>query len=413
MEEVTAVSTGPDLPTSFEEVVQLERQYLLQNYGRYPLGLARGKGCYLYDFSGRRYLDLLTGIGVNALGHAHPRLTRVIREQAATLIHTSNLYYHPYQAPLAKKLAETSGLQRSFFCNSGTEAMEGALKMVKAHGRKIDASKFRIVALDNSFHGRSMGALSATGQPKYRHDFEPLLPGVQFVDRNDEAALEAAVNSSTAGIVLEGIQGEGGVYPCSPAFIAKARELADRYDALLIFDEIQCGVGRTGTYFSYQTLRPAVMPDIVTVAKPLACGLPMGAVICNDRAAASIAPGMHGSTFGGGALVCRVALEFFDILEGLLPRITEVGDYFRSELRRLAGRYSFIKEVRGAGLIIGCELDFPCKEMVAAGFEHGLLFNCTHDTVLRFLPPFILTEREVDKAITGLNRIFRKARRSA
>ncbi len=405
---LTPAGNPPVLKSTAEEVIALEKEYVLQNYGRYPLVLDRGKGVYVYDPNGKRYLDLLSGIGVNALGHAHPRIVKVIREQAGRLIHTSNLYYNEFQGKLAKKLAELSGLQRSFYCNSGTEATEGALKMIRAHGNKISTSKFEIVSVDNSFHGRTFGALSVTGQPKYRKDFEPLLPGVKFVPLNDITALEQVVSERTAGIILEAIQGEGGVYPMSEEFIRKSRELCDRYDALLVDDEVQCGVGRAGKYFSYQLLDPVVMPDVLTLAKPLGCGVPMGAIVTNERAAASIASGMHGSTFGGGALVCRVALEFFDILDELLPSIERVGTYFRMRLRELQHKHSFIKEVRGAGLMIGVELTCPGKQLVTDAMNQGLLINCTHETVLRFLPPYILTEKDVDRAIKVLAKLFKK-----
>ncbi len=398
---------GPEAPP-LHPVIDLEQQYLLQNYSRYPVVLHRGKGCYLYDAGGKRYLDLIAGIGVNALGHAHPRIVHVIREQAALLIHCSNLYYHEFQGPLAKKLAEASGLGRAFFSNSGTESMEGALKMIRAHGGKISPGKHEIVALDNSFHGRTLGALSVTGQPKYRTDFEPLLPGVRFAPFNDAVALEQTVSDRTAGIVLEAVQGEGGVYPLSVDYLRRARELADRHNALLVFDEIQCGVGRPGVYFAYQLPDPVVLPDIAVAAKPLACGLPLGVILANEKAAAAIGPGMHGSTFGGGALACRVALEFMDILDELLPSIHRVGGYFRMELAELPRHFGFIKEVRGYGLMIGLELDRPGKQMVLDALEEGLLINCTHDTVLRFLPPYILTEPEVDRAIKGLMKIFKK-----
>ncbi len=383
--------TDPLTSTASETAVELERQYLLQNYSRYPVVLHRGKGCHVYDINGTRYLDFITGIGVNALGHAHPRIVKVIREQAALLIHTSNLYYNEYQGPLAKKLAETSGLQRTFFTNSGTEAMEGALKMIHAHGNRGGNGKSEIISLENSFHGRTMGALSITGQAKYRKDFEPLVPGVRFVPANDLEALESAFSESTAGMVLETIQGEGGIYPTAPEYLRKARELADRHDALLVFDEIQCGVGRTGTYFAYQRSKPVVLPDVMVTAKPLACGLPLGAIVANEKAAATIAPGMHGSTFGGSALACRVALEFFDILEELLPAIQQVGGYLHLMLNELARKYSFVREVRGYGLMIGMELEMPGKQMVTDAMAEGLLINCTHDTVLRLLPPYILS----------------------
>lgn len=403
--------TFPETATisSLDRIIGLEREYLLQNYARYPLALHRGKGCYVYDLQGKRYLDLISGIGVNSLGYAHPRITKVIRQQAGLLLHSSNLYYHEYQGRLAERLAKVSGLRRSFFCNSGTEAMEGALKMIRAHGNSVSPHKTEIVSLDNSFHGRTLGAISITGQPKYRKDFEPLLPGARFVPRNDSAALETAVSEKTAGIVLEFIQGEGGIYPVSEEFARKARELAYRHDALLVFDEIQCGVGRPGAYFAYQLIDPAVMPDIVIVAKPMACGIPLGAIVANEKAAATIKPGMHGSTYGGGPLACRVALEFFEILDELLPSINSVGGYFRMRLTELMRDFSFIKEVRGQGLMIGVELNFPCKTLVLAGIKEGLLFNCTHDNVLRFLPPYILTEGDVDRAIAGLTKVLKNA----
>jgi predicted acetylornithine/succinylornithine family transaminase len=396
-----------------QAIIEMERAYLLQNYARYPLVLKRGKGCWLYDINGRRYLDLISGIGVNALGHAHPRITRVIKEQAALLIHSSNLYYHEYQAPLAKKLCETSGLQRAFFCNSGTEANEGALKMAHSHGRRVHPEKFEIVSLDNSFHGRSIGALAITGQPKYRTDFEPLMPGVKFIPAGDAAAFEAAVSDRTAAIFVETIQGEGGIRPMPEAWLRQARQLADRHNALLVFDEIQCGVGRPGTHFGYQLHTPVIQPDVVTLAKPIACGLPLGAILANERAASAIAPGMHGTTFGGGALACRVALEFYDILDELLPQMRRVSQYFFEGLRALQGSTSIIRDVRGFGLMIGVEFDFPCRHLVAAGMEEGLLFNVTHDNVVRMLPPYIITEKEVDRALKSLARIVRRAKPAA
>ncbi len=411
MDHMNSVSSAAG--DAMQTIIELERAHLFQNYARYPLALKRGKGCWLYDLGGRRYLDLISGIGVNALGHAHPRITRVIREQAGLLIHSSNLYYHEYQGPLAKKLAGTSGLDRAFFCNSGTEAMEAAIKILHAHGRKIHPEKYEIIALENSFHGRTVGALALTGQPKYRADFEPLMPGVKHIHLCDEAALEAAVTERTAGIVVETIQGEGGIYPISADWLRKARALADRHDALLVFDEIQCGIGRPGVHFAYQLHQPTILPDVVTMAKPIACGLPLGAVIANEKAASAIAPGMHGTTFGGGALACRVALEFYDILEEIFPRMRQVSAQLFDGLNELKRKYSVIKEVRGAGLMIGVEMEFPCKHFVQIGMEQGLLFNVTHENVLRMLPPYILGEKEAAKALKGLARIFRKARPAA
>ena len=390
--------------------MDLEREYLLQNYARYPLVLARGKGCFAFDLDGKRYLDFITGIGVNALGHAHPRIMKVIRDQSALLIHSSNLYYHQYQGPLAKRLVEMSGLQRVFFANTGTEAIECALKMAHSHGRAIHTEKFEVIALENSFHGRTFGSLSITGQEKYRRDFEPLVPGARFVPANDIAALEAACSERTAGIVMELIQGEGGICPLTSEFVAKARELADRHNALLVADETQCGVGRPGTYFAYQRSQPVVLPDVVVAAKPVACGIPLGFVIANEKAAAAIKPGMHGTTFGGGPLACRVALEFLEILDELLPAIQRVGGYFHVMLNDLARKHAFVKEVRGFGLMLGVELTMPGKQLVLDAMAEGLLINCTHDTVLRFLPPYIATEKEVDQAMKILGRLFAKVK---
>jgi len=400
-------------PSILEQIQSLESQYLLQNYARYPLVLHRGRGCYVYDSSGKRYLDLLAGIGVNALGHSHPRVVRTIRQQAALILHTSNLYYHEYQGPLAERLAKISGLQRAFFSNSGAESMEGALKMIRSHGRKIHPDKYEVVALHNSFHGRTFGALSITGQEKYRKDFEPLVPGAKFVPANDITALEQVVNERTAGIVMEWIQGEGGIFPMTTEYARKARELADRYDALLVFDEIQCGVGRPGKYFAYQLADPIILPDIMVAAKPLACGIPLGVIVANEKAALGLGPGMHGSTFGGGPLACRVALEFLDILQGLLPHIEQAGNYFRAKLEELQKHFPFIQEVRGRGLMIGVELSIPGKQLVLDAMELGLLMNCTHDTVLRFLPPYIITEKEIDSGIRILSRVFKKAAKQA
>jgi acetylornithine/N-succinyldiaminopimelate aminotransferase len=298
-------------------------------------------------------------------------------------------------------------LQRSFFCNSGTEATECALKMMRSHGNHINAEKIEIVALDNSFHGRTMGALSVTGQHKYRKDFEPLLTGVRFVHPNDTAALEQVMCARTCGVLVEGIQGEGGINPMSAEFLRRARLLCDKYDALLVFDETQCGVGRPGVHFSYQLFDPVILPDVMIAAKPLGCGIPLGCVVSNERAAKTIAPGMHGSTFGGGTLACRVALEFFEELDKLLPSISQTGAYFRMRLSELKKKHAVIKDVRGEGLMVGMELTAPCKELVTAAMEQGLLMNCTHDVVLRFLPPYIVREREIDKAVAIVGKLLR------
>src|SRR5881296_640644 len=336
------------------EIIERERQFLLQTYHRYPLVLQRGKGVFLYDLDGKRYLDFVAGLGVNALGHAHPRIVKVIREQAARVIHLSNLYYNEFQGLLAEKLCRLSGLQRAFFSNSGTEAIEGSIKLARLAGHRVGGEgKCRLVALDGSYHGRTFGALSLTGQDKHRKGFEPLLEDVTFVRQNDIEGLRAAVNDNTCAIVLEPIFGEGGIYECSVEFLQECRALADRHRAALIFDEIQCGLGRTGTIFAFQTF--GVTPDMVAIAKPIAAGLPLGAFIAKEEFASTISPGQHGTTFGGGPLACRVALEFLAIVEEekLLDNVNKVGAYLQQQLRDLIGKRAAAKEVRGRGFIQG------------------------------------------------------------
>ncbi|HEY4931217.1 MAG TPA: aspartate aminotransferase family protein [Terriglobales bacterium] len=391
------------MPT-YQEIVALEQKYLLNTYARYPVAFARGRGVHLYDVDGKRYLDFLSGLGVNALGHAHPRIVKVIREQSAKLIHLSNLYYNEYQGLLAEKLCQMSGLDRAFFTNSGTEAIEGVLKLVRAAGHAAGPEKSVIVALDNSFHGRTMGALALTGQPKYRKGFDPMLEGVRFVPRNDIEALRSAVDDRVCGIVLEPIQGEGGIQVSSPEFLRACRELADQQGAALIFDEIQCGMGRTGQLFAFQHF--GVMPDVVCIAKPMAAGFPMGAFLANDRFAQHITPGKHGTTFGGGPLACRIALEYLAIVEeeNLLEQVRRVGTYFTGKLQELATKFEIATEVRGVGAIQALQLNIPGKPVLEGALADGLLVNVTQDDVLRFLPPFIVEEKHVDAAIRVLKR---------
>ncbi len=393
---------------SFERLVELEKQYLLQTYARYPLALAKGKGVYLWDTAGRKYLDLVGGLGVNALGHAHPRIVKVIREQAARLIHLSNLYYNEYQGLAAERLVRVSGLDRAFFSNSGTEAMEGALKLARLAGHHVGGdAKSKIVALEGSFHGRTFGAMSVTGQEKYRKGFEPLLEPVRFVKLNDIAALRDAVADDTCAIVLETIQGEGGIRECSPEFLKTAREVADERKAALILDEIQCGLGRTGRFFAYQDA--GVTPDIVTVAKPLAAGLPLGAFIARESFAREIATGKHGTTFGGGPLTCRVALEYLAVVEeeGLLERVRRVGAYMAQEFLQLKAKFGVVVETRGRGMIQAIELEVPARPIVDRAMGEGVLMNVTQERVLRFLPPFLLEEKHVDKAVRTLKKCLK------
>ncbi len=384
----------------------------MNTYRRPPLVFVRGRGCYLYDQRGRKYLDFLGGLAVNALGYAHPRITRVMRREAGRAVHVSNLFHHPYQGPLARKLAEWSGLDRVFFTNSGTEAIEGALKLARlaAHKRGTEG-KTRILALENSFHGRTLGALSITHPAKYREPFAPLLPGIEFVRFNDVADLEAKFDDSVCSIVIEPIQGEGGIYPISTVFWTRARELASHYGAALIADEIQSGLGRTGRPFAYQ--RHTGLPDIVVVAKPLAGGLPLGAIVARESFAESFSPGLHGSTFGGGPLACAVALEFLSTIEDqrLLENVRERGSQLRSELTRLAANLDFIREVRGEGLIIGIELSVEGKSYVEAALREGLIINCTHECVLRLLPPYIVTKRQVNEFVGRFRKVLINTKR--
>src|SRR5271169_1955320 len=400
--------------TTAEEVIQREKQFLLQTYSRYPLVIERGKGVFLFDLDGKRYLDFVAGLGVNALGHAHPRIVKTIREQSARAIHLSNLYYNEYQGLLAEKLCVLSGLQRAFFSNSGTEAIEGSIKLARLAGHRAGGeAKCRLVALEGSYHGRTFGALSLTGQDKHRKGFEPLLEQVTFVKQNDLEGLRAAVNDDTCAIVLEPIFGEGGIYECSVEFLSECRALADRHQAALIFDEIQCGLGRTGTMFAFQSF--GVTPDIVCIAKPIAAGLPLGAFIAKEEFATAISPGQHGTTFGGGPLACRVALEFLAIVEEekLLDNVNKVGAYLQQELKAVAEKSAAAKEVRGRGFIQGINLEIPARPIVDEALAEGVLFNSTQDTVVRFLPPFLLEEKHVDKGMRVLKKLLRKKRKEA
>ncbi len=400
--------------SQYEQIVEREKKYLLNTYARYPLALARGKGVYVYDVEGKRYLDFLSGLGVNALGHAHPRIVKVIRDQAAKAIHVSNLYYNEYQGLLAEKLCTLSGMDRAFFSNSGTEAIEGALKLVRAAGHATGGpEKCVVIALDNSFHGRTMGALALTGQPKYRKDFDPMLEGVRFVPRNDAQALRSAMDDKVCAIVLEPIQGEGGIQESTPEFLRACRELCDQHQAALIFDEIQCGLGRTGRLFAFEHF--GVTPDVVCVAKPIAAGLPLGAFLAKEKFAQHITPGKHGTTFGGGPLTCRVALEYLAIIEeeNLLERVRRVGGYFNEKLRELKAKFSIAAEVRGVGAIQALELSIAGKPILEGCHANGLLINVTHDTVLRFLPPFLIEEKHVDAAVRVLRKQLAAAQKQA
>lgn len=396
------------LVSSYQEIIDREQKYVLPVYSRYPLTLERGEGVHLFDVEGRRYLDFVGGLGVNALGHSHPRIVKRIQQAADGLIHTSNLYYHPYYGRVAQRLAELSGLDRVFLTNSGTEAIEGALKLARAAGHVAGGdAKCGLVSLEGSYHGRTFGALSVTGQIKHRKEFEPMLGGnVGFAKLNDVASLAAAVNEDTCAIVLEPIQGEGGVRECSAEFLRAAREIADNHNALLVLDEIQCGLGRTGTYFAFQ--QAGIVPDVVCVAKPIAGGLPMGAFIVREKFAQVIPPGKHGTTFGGGPFTCQIALEFFSVVddERLLENVREVGAYMKKRLTRLANDIPVAKEARGRGCMQSLELTIPARPVVDSAMKRGLLLNSTQDVVLRLLPSFLIKREHVDEMAETLRAVL-------
>jgi acetylornithine/N-succinyldiaminopimelate aminotransferase len=394
-------------------VLRAADRYLASTYKRPPRVFTHGKGAILYDHGGRGYLDFLGGIAVNALGYAHPRLTRVLRREAGRATHVSNLFHNRYQGPLAAKLALWSGMDRAFFTNSGAEAVEAAMKLARAYGRsKQGLGKTRFLALENSFHGRTFGALSLTWPEKYRHSFEPLVPGVEFVRFNDVADLEAKFSGEVCAIFIEPLQGEGGVLPVSGEFWRCARELATARGAALVADEIQCGLGRTGRRFAYQSYSGA--PDIVTVAKPLAGGLPLGAMLAREEFAAAFTPGLHGSTFGGGPLACAVALEFLNVVEeqGLLANVAARGAELRQGLERLARQFECIVEIRGEGLMLGVELSVEGAPYVAEALKQGVLINCTQENTLRLLPPFIITSAQVRECLRRMESVFARMKRS-
>jgi acetylornithine aminotransferase/acetylornithine/N-succinyldiaminopimelate aminotransferase len=398
--------------TKLDQIRAAESRLLLSTYERNPILFVSGEGVHIVDEQGERYLDLLSGIGVNALGYGNPVIEEAIARQSRALIHTSNLFYHQGQAELALRLTERTGLDRCFFSNTGTEAWEGALKLARAHAglKRSEGAQIgtKFLALDQSFHGRTFGSMSTTHKAKYREPFGPVVPGVEFVRFNDVADLRARFSNQVCAILVEAIQGEGGIRPLTQEFFAEARALADSTGALLVVDEIQSGMGRTGKWCAYQHY--GIQPDVTTLAKPLAGGLPLGAVLCTEEVARSIHAGMHGTTFGGGPLACAVAIAVIDAIEkdSLLAHATEVGDYFQAQLRSLARRHECIVDVRGKGLMVAAEVDSAelGKLVVAEMLKRRILINCTSDTVLRFLPPYIVEREHIDTAIAALDEIF-------
>lgn len=390
-----------------------ENKLLLNTYERNPYLFVSGKGVYLRDDNGIHYLDLLSGIGVSALGYGHPAIEHAIAHQSTRLVHTSNLFYHEGTANLALRLIEISGMDRVFFSNSGTEAWEAALKLARANATKARESGKRIgtkfLALEHSFHGRTIGSVATTHKEKYRIPFAPIMPDVEFVRFNDVADLRAKFSEEVCGICIEPIQGEGGIHLISKEFFAAARELCTSTGALLLADEIQSGLGRTGKWFAYQHY--GIQPDVTTLAKPIANGIPMGAMLCTESAAAAFTPGMHGTTFGGGPLACAVAIAVIDTMqrENMLAHVEEVGGFFRAELEALQSRHECIKEVRGLGLMLGVELNSAelAKCVAAQMMERRIIINRTSETVLRFLPPYILDRSHVETAISALDELLK------
>lgn len=395
---------------SNQEIIELSQKYLMNTYARYPVAFVKGSGCYLWDANGKKYLDFLAGIAVNGLGHSHPKIQEVLIRQAGQLIHTSNLFYVQPQAELAQMLCELSFADRAFFCNSGAEANEAAVKLARKYQKKKKGPEGgEILTMERSFHGRTLAMIAATGQDKIKKGFEPIPAGFRHIPYNDVPALEAAINDKTCAVMLEPVQGEGGVrYPASD-YLQKVRQLCDRHGALLIYDEVQTGMGRTGKLFAYE--HSGVAPDILTLAKSLGTGLPIGGCLAKEEVAKAFEPGDHASTFGGNFLVCEVAKAFLQILtkEGVIENAVSAGKYLKEGLNGLQKKFPIIQEVRGLGLMIGVDLNIPGRPIVEAALQEGLILNCTQDTTLRLVPPLILQPKEIDEAIEILEDVFRQS----
>ena len=389
-----------------DDIRVLESRHVLQTYRRQPVTFVRGKGVRLYDAEGREYIDLLSGIGVTSLGHAHEGLTRAIREQAETLLHTSNLFYHPLQGQLAERLTALSGLERAGFCNSGAEAVEACLKFARRYWHTLGETRTEIIALEESFHGRTMGALSVTSDEHYRTPFEPLLSGVRWISARPSEVLQA-VTRNTAAIILEPIQGEGGIRPLTPAFAAAVNEACERTGALLIADEVQSGSGRTG--YPFYSAAIGLRPHLMSLGKALGGGVPVGAALISSEVAAKISAGDHGTTYGGNLLACRAAICVLEELVGggLLTHVGRVGQHFERRLQEMAARHPEIREVRGAGVMRGIELNMDAAAIVPAGLKHGVVVNRTAENVIRLLPPFVITEAELDEGLSRLEAALR------
>jgi acetylornithine aminotransferase len=393
------------MPT--DELKDDASRYIMQTYTRQPVSIVRGRGTKVYDLEGREYIDFVAGIAVNLLGHGHPDLIHAIQRQAQQVIHTSNLYYTEPQVKLARVLVDHSFADKVFFCNSGAEANEAAIKLARRYSHeKYGAERYEIITMKNSFHGRTIATLTATGQEKVQKGYDPLVPGFRYVAFNSLPEVEQAVTNKTAAIMLEPIQGEGGVHVADRTYLAGLRALCTQKDILLMFDEVQTGMGRTGTLFAYEQL--GVQPDIMTLAKGLGGGVPIGACLAIDSVAQAFGPGSHASTFGGNPLACAAALAVFRVLlEGrVLDHARRMGEYLGKGLSECKDRHRVVRDVRGLGLLQGMELDIDAKTVVSDCLTRGLLINNTGERVLRFVPPLIITQREIDRLIEVLSQVF-------
>jgi len=392
-----------------EDIRDACQQHIFSTYARFPVAFVRGKGCRLWDDRGNEYLDFLAGIAVCNLGHCHPEATRVLCEQAATLVHVSNLFYTQPQVELATELTRHCFADKVFFSNSGAEANEAAIKLARKFSMdRFGPGRFHIITMKDSFHGRTLATLSATGQEKVHKGFEPLVEGFCFVDFDSVAAVEAAITPRTCAVMVEPIQGEGGVQVPSPTYLRDLKALCERHDLLLIFDEVQVGMGRTGVLFAHQHDR--IAPDIMTLAKALGNGLPIGAMLATEEAAQAFVPGSHATTFGGTPLVTAVALRVLQMIAepAFLQRVREVGEYFAGCLDRIKQRHPVVRSIRGRGLMIGMELSIPGQQLVSRCLEKGIVINCTHDNVLRFVPPLVVERQDIDRLVETLDEVLKE-----
>ena len=390
-----------------QQIISQDKTHYMPVFARYPIVLTHGEGPYVYDTKGKKYIDFLAGIAVNILGHGHPALVEAIAEQAAKIIHCSNLYYTEEQSSLAVRLSALSGLDRVFIANSGAEANEGAIKLARKYGKTLGSERVEIITAENSFHGRTYATMTATGQPKYREGYEPLPTGFRYVAFNDLAAIKSMVSDKTCAIMLEPIQGEGGINIPDPGYLKAVRDLCEESGAILIFDEIQTGMGRTGKLFAYQDI--GVKPDIVTLAKGLAGGMPIGAFLTSNPIASVFHPGDHGSTFGGNPLACAAANAVLTVMaeENLADNAIAIGEYMMDELKKFIEKYpKLVKEVRGRGLLIGMQLTRPGRDIVNRCQTEGAIINCTAGDVLRFVPPLNITKQHVNEVIAILDKVL-------